>query len=90
MVFPANIDLRRWGGQFLRGVRPRQDGRFLIEMLPPADYLAIAVAGLPENAWVDPYVLDRLWSEATPFRLDHGAQQVLQLELSPTPAGLVQ
>ena len=65
--------------------RPAGAGQFKIERLPPTDYLAIAVAGLPENGWVDLYVLSRLWAAATPFHLDEGEQQVLQLELSPHP-----
>ena len=54
-------------------------------MLPPADYLAIAVELLPAYAWRDPEVLERLWPLATPFRLDEGEQQALNLRLAQTP-----
>jgi hypothetical protein len=88
VVFPANPDLRQYLRVFVRGVRPNQHGQFRLEQLPPADYLAIAMTGLRENVWADLVVLNRLWSNATPFRVDWGQQQVLQLELSPTPPGL--
>ena len=91
VVFPASPDLRdRIAGPdaFVRGIRPNQAGRFSITRLPPTDYLAIAVAGLRENAWTDPEVLNRLWSDATPFRIEHAEHHVLRLDLSPKPSGL--
>jgi len=89
ILFPATLDLRTRGGPFIRGIRPNHDGGFRIEGLPPIDYLVVAVAGLPQDAWVDPYVLERLWPDATSFRLEHGEQRLLQVELSSTPAGLL-
>jgi hypothetical protein len=36
-----------------------------------------------------PELLERLWPQATPFRLDEGEQQVLNLRLARTPPGLL-
>lgn len=77
VVFPANPDLRDQLRTFVHGVQPNQHGQFRVEGLPPADYLAIAATGLRENAWADPEVLNRLWSDATPFRIDEGEQEML-------------
>lgn len=88
VVFPANPDLRGQLRVLVRGVRPNQHGQFRVEGLPPADYLAIAVAGLRKNAWTDPEVLNRLWSGATPFRADDGEPEALQLRVGPAPRGL--
>jgi beta-lactamase regulating signal transducer with metallopeptidase domain len=89
VVFPEDKDHWRPPTRFVRGVRPLQDGSFRIDTLPPADYLAIAVEGLPQEAWSDPTVLDRLYPLATRFRLSEGEQRTLQLKLSPTPEGLL-
>ena len=77
----------------MRQVRADQNGEYRIEGLPPADYLAIAVESLPPIARTDgrpslppeAEMLDRLWSQATPFRLDEGEQQALNLRLARTP-----
>ena len=92
VVFPENR--ARWilPSAFVRGVRAR-DGGYDINALPPADYLAIAVEALPPSARtdggpplpLDAELLERLWSQATPFRLDEGEQQVLNLCLARTP-----
>ncbi|MDP6581841.1 MAG: hypothetical protein QF681_14400 [Vicinamibacterales bacterium] len=73
----------------MRSVHAAQGGNYRIDGLPPADYLAIAVDSLPRFAATSPEVLERLWPQATPFRLDDGEQQLLNLRLARTPAGLL-
>jgi beta-lactamase regulating signal transducer with metallopeptidase domain len=89
VVFPEDRD--RWGAssRLVRAARPRQDGSYQIDALPPADYVAVAVESLPRNAWTDPHVLERLRPLATPFRLREGEQRTVQLKLSLTPKGLL-
>jgi hypothetical protein len=89
VIFPEDKDHWKPPTRFVRGARPLQDGSFRIEALPPGDHLAIAVDSLPQDAWVDPGVLDRLYPLATRFRLSEGEQRTLQLKLSPTPEGLL-
>ena len=81
---------------FVRRVRADPGGRYHIERLPPADYLALALEPLPSTARgigqrpapPGPELLERLWSQATPFQLADGEQQVLNLSLARTPPGL--
>ena len=89
VIFPQNRDRLRPPSPFVRSVRAEQNGAYRIETLPPADYLAIAVESLPAYAWRDPDVLERLWPRATPFRLDEGEHQVLNLRLARTPGRAV-
>ena len=88
VVFPEDRDRLRPPSPFVQSARAEQTGQYRIAALPPADYLAIAVESLPANAWRDPEILERLWPQATPFRLDEGEQQVLDLRLVRTPPGL--
>jgi hypothetical protein len=89
VVFPEDMGHWKDPSRFVRAARPRQDGRFEVEDLPPADYLAVAVDSLPRNAWRDPAVLERLWPLAERFRLREGERRTLQLKLSPVPSGLL-
>ena len=89
VVFPENTSRWKAPSRFVRSVRPRQDGWFQIEDLPPADYLAVVVESLPRNASSDPAVLERLWPQATRFRLGEGERRTVRLKLSPTPDGLL-
>jgi hypothetical protein len=59
-----------------------------MEALPAADYLAVAIDSLPQNAWSNTQVLEQLAPLAVPFRLADGEQRTIQLRLSQTPAGL--
>ncbi len=89
VVFPENTSRWKAPTRFVRSVQSRQDGSFQIDDLPPADYLAVVVEPLPRNAWSDPAVLERLWPQATRFRLGEGERRTVQLKLSPTPDGLL-
>jgi beta-lactamase regulating signal transducer with metallopeptidase domain len=89
VVFPEDANRWKAPSRFVRTARPRQDGRFEIEDLPPADYFAVAVESLPRNASSDPKVLERLWPLATRFELRESERRALQLKLSATPNGLL-
>ncbi len=81
---------------FVQRVRADQNGAYRIEGLPPANYLAVAIQPLPPNPRdvrqrplpPDAELLELLWPQATPFRLDEGEQQVFNLRLARTPPGL--
>ncbi len=88
VVFPEDRDRWKPPSRLVRGVRPYIDGSFRIEDLPPATYRAIAVDSLPRSAWIDPSVLERLWSSSIQFRLNEAEQRVVNLRLSSKPDGL--
>jgi hypothetical protein len=82
-------DPARWiaGSKYVRETRSRT-GQFSIDALPPEDYAAVAVEGLPFNAWFDPEVLERLRPTATRVRVGEGDRRVLTLRLSSLPPSL--
>jgi len=88
VIFPENRDRLLPPSPFVRNVRSAPGGNYRIDGLPPADYLAIAVDSLAQFAATSPEVLERLLPQATPFRLDEGEQQALNLRLARTPVGL--
>ena len=88
VVFPENQDRLRPPSPFVKTAGAGQDGRYRVDELPPGDYLAVALEQRPEPGMRNPEVLERLWPLATPFRLDEGEQQVLDLRLARTPGGL--
>jgi beta-lactamase regulating signal transducer with metallopeptidase domain len=89
VVFPE--DRERWNShsRLVRTARSLQSGRYQIDGLPPADYLAVALETIPQDAWNDPQVLDRLWPLATRFHLREGEQRAVDLKLSRAPSGLL-
>jgi hypothetical protein len=82
VVFPEDRNRWTWPSRFIRAARPGHDGAFRIEELPPANYMAIALDSIPQNAWSNADVLERLWSLATPFRINDGEHRVFNLRLS--------
>lgn len=85
VLFPQRRSHWKWPSRFVRAVRSGRDGSYRIQNLPPADYFAIALEALPQNAWNDPAVLELLSSQATSFQLNEGEQQALSLRLASTP-----
>jgi hypothetical protein len=85
VVFPEDRDRWRWPSRFVRAARPGHDGAYRIEGLPAANYMAIALDSIPQNAWSNADVLERLWSLATPLRISDGEQRVFDLRLSSYP-----
>jgi protocatechuate 3,4-dioxygenase beta subunit len=70
-------------GRFHRTARPNQAGRYEVRGLPPGDYLAVAVAALEDgNEW-DPAFRKQVEPNAKRFRLTHGQEATLDLELMP-------
>lgn len=88
VVFPENQDRLRPPSPFVKTVGSGEDGLYRVDELPPGDYLAVALEQRPEPGMRNPEVLERLWPLATPFRLDEGEQQVLDLRLARTSGGL--
>jgi len=89
VLFADNSTLWGESSRFVRETRSGRDGGFELAGLPPDDYLAVAVEGLPALAWMNPDVLNRLRPLATRFRLDEGEERVVILRPSPVPDGLI-
>ena len=89
VVFPENR--HRWGPQstLVRTAQRSRGQSYLLTGLPPGNYLAIAVEGLPYSAWREPDILDLLRVQATRVHLSHGETQTLGLRLSTLPLSLL-
>ncbi len=87
-LFPP--DPSRWhqDSRFLALARSDNDGRFVLDGVPPGAYLAVAVAALPFGSWQDRSVLEKLRSSAETIRLGEGQQLTISIRASPTPEGL--
>jgi hypothetical protein len=88
VVFPDNP--ARWhpSSRFILAAQSNNVGQFRIDTVSPGDYLAVAVAGLPMNAWRNPDVLSRLQSAAERLRVGEGQRLTIAIGASPTPDGL--
>jgi hypothetical protein len=88
VVFPANP--ARWhpSSRSILAAQSNNVGQFRIETVPPGDYLAVAVAGLPMNAWTNRDVLNRLQASAERLRVHKGQRLTIAIRASPTPDGL--
>jgi hypothetical protein len=63
--------------------RPNQQGRFIVEGLPPGRYLAIAVDYLEPGDELNPELLEQWRAAATSVVLAEGESRTLKLQLSP-------
>jgi hypothetical protein len=77
-------DQARWGtdSRFVATAQPDQQGRFVVKNLPPATYLAVALAFLEDGSWEDPEVLDSLRRSATKVTLGAGERVKVPLHLA--------
>jgi hypothetical protein len=82
VVFASDRNRWGYGSRHLAMARPDQNGAFLIEKLPPAEYFAIAVDSIEEGEWTDPELLQRMQFGATRFTLSEGERKPLMLKLT--------
>ena len=88
VVFPDNRE--RWANtRFIFTTFSRQQGGYEIDGLPIANYRVVAVTSLPNRAWTDPEVLDRLWPASSPLTLDGLGESALHLKVVAPPADLL-
>jgi beta-lactamase regulating signal transducer with metallopeptidase domain len=88
VVFPADRSRWRPGSRFVQSARSNNAGQFRVDVVPPGEYLTVALAGLPVNAWQDPAVLERLERSAERIRVIEGQRLTISIRASPTPEGL--
>jgi protocatechuate 3,4-dioxygenase beta subunit len=82
-VVVFNEDRERWGpaSRFVSTVETSADGSFEVRGVLPGVYRITAVDYLDEGAWMDPDVLGRLWSAATPAALGAGQRHEVLLQV---------
>ena len=85
VVFAEDRD--RWGPntRFVRAARPDQEGRFSIQGLPPARYLAVALDFLEAGEETDPEALERLQRLGTRLTLGDAESKTVDLKVSAAP-----
>ena len=87
VVVAFSPDTQKWGHQsrYVRSARPDQSGKFVLNGLPPADYLLIALDYLEPGEEGDPEVLEKLRRGATTVTLADGETKTVSLKLSRQP-----
>ena len=82
VIFPANRDKWVNGSQWVKAVRPVQDGTFTIPGVPPGDYLIAAIDRLDAGSTTSDHdLLDSISFRATRFSLNQGQTQDVTLRL---------
>lgn len=88
VIFPDNRE--RWtNASSIHTTFSRQQGGYEIDGLPIASYRVVAVTSLPNRAWTDPDVLERLWPSSSPLSLDGLGESALHLRVAAPPADLL-
>lgn len=82
VFFPPESDKWGWQSRFVRVARPDQTGRFILNGVAPASYLAVALEYLEPGEESNPEFLERLKSLGTAVRVDEGEKKTLTLKLS--------
>ncbi len=82
IVFAADTAKWPFPSRFVRLARPSQDGRYKLQGLPPADYLAVALPAIQGTEWQDPEFLERLRPMAKALTLSEGEARTLDLKLT--------
>jgi hypothetical protein len=85
LVFPGDRPLPRDLSRVVRWVRPNQTGRFVVDDLPPGEYLVVALPAVDDSQWLNADYFDRFRSAATRVTLDEGQKTSVALELRPAP-----
>jgi beta-lactamase regulating signal transducer with metallopeptidase domain/protocatechuate 3,4-dioxygenase beta subunit len=89
VIFPA--DRHRWTSpRLMQTTFSHQQGRFDFGTIAAGAYRVVAVPGLPRNAWTDPAVLERLWSDSTDISLQEGQRRVVDVKMALPPNDLFQ
>jgi hypothetical protein len=86
VLFPE--DATRWYfmSPLIRQTRSHQNGQFELPLVPPGDYLAVAIEGVPLLFLGDPApTLRRLQAIGTRLKVGDGEQKTISIRASPAP-----
>ena len=83
-VIAFSDDPARWGvaSRYIRTARPNQDGRYMLQRMPPHDYLVAAVKDLEPGQFQDPEFLESLRQHAQRVSLSEGEARVQDVRIT--------
>jgi protocatechuate 3,4-dioxygenase beta subunit len=81
-IVPRNRELWSSPVRRVRAVRPREDGEFVFNALPPGDYVVAAVTDWPADAQDDLAWLESIARVGVPVTIRDGERASLQLRVS--------
>jgi hypothetical protein len=81
LAYPADVSLRVPQSRRIRAVRPDISGRFVLDHLPPGDYLLCALTDIDDGQWNEPGFLDAATAASVKISLADGEKKVQDLRL---------
>jgi hypothetical protein len=81
LAYPADASLRGPNSRRVKAVRPDSSGRFVIDNLPPGDYLMCALTDIDDGQWNEPGFLDAAVAASVKITLADGEKKVQDLRL---------
>ena len=81
IAFSADRSMWRPGSRRVEAVRPSSDGRFLMQDLPPGDYLIAALLDVEPNEWQDPAFLEQIAPAGVPVTIGEGQKKIQDLRI---------
>jgi hypothetical protein len=82
IAYAANRSLWGAGARRVQAVRPAVDGRYVINGLPPGDYLLAAVLDIDPDDWNDPAFLEQLVPASIKLTLGEGEKKTQHLRIN--------
>jgi hypothetical protein len=76
VLFPIDQSLWMPQSRRIQGVRPSADGAYVINSLPPGDYLLATIEDVEPGEWFDPAFLQRLAPAGMRIAIGDGEQKV--------------
>ena len=81
LAYPADATQRGPQSRRIKAVRPDSGGRYVVENLPPGEYLLCALSDIDDGQWNDPGFLDAAVAASIKITLADGEKRVQDLRL---------
>jgi hypothetical protein len=81
LAYPSDAALRLPQSRRIKAVRPDSGGQFVIDNLPPGDYLLCALADIDEGQWHDAGFFEAVVPASVKITLGDGERKVQDLQL---------
>jgi hypothetical protein len=81
LAYPADAALRVPQSRRIMAVRPDSSGRFVLENLPPGEYLICALTDIDDGQWNEPGFFDAAIAASVRISLADGEKKVQDLRL---------
>jgi hypothetical protein len=82
VVLVPDAGRRRWADTY-RTVTADISGRFVIDRVPPGDYIAFSWEEVEDGAWMDPEFMKRYEQRGTRIHIDEGGRQSVNIAAIP-------